>query len=157
MSGLLIRTQSLIEDCEAFLIEKDALGSAIESYLVQHALVVMCAEIQQEICLIAEKRAAEISDSQIESFVGSASRRILRSVMKEELSSFVGHFGKEVKDKFNELCEDRTVTTYNNAVRNRHRVAHRSGAQVTLRELNDAKDAAFTLLDAVNTSIRHSE
>lgn len=129
------------------------MGSPIESYLVQHALVVLCAEIQQEVYEIVRVRAAQTDDMQLASFVSNAAQRVLRSVGKSELAGFVGHFGQEEKAKFNELLDEAEVTKYNNAVNNRHDVAHRNGVQVTFSELKDAVSAASNILQALATSI----
>lgn len=129
------------------------MGSPIESYLVQHALVVLCAEIQQEIYEIVRVRAAQAEDQQLASFVSNAAQRVLRSVGKGELSGFVGYFGQKEKEKFNRLLDDAEVTKYNNAINNRHDVAHKSGVQVTFAELKDAVSAASNILQALAHAI----
>jgi hypothetical protein len=48
---------------------------------------------------------------------------------------------------------DAEVTKYNNAVNNRHDVAHRSGVQVTFSELKDAVSAASSILQALASAI----
>lgn len=149
----LIRTTAIIEDCEAIVSNPEIMGSPIESYLVQHALVVLCAEIQQEVYEIVRARAAQADDQQLANFVSNAAQRVLRSVGKSELAGFVGHFGQEEKERFNQLVDDAEVTKYNNAVNNRHDVAHRNGVQVTFSELKDAVSAASNILQALATSI----
>lgn len=147
------RTRTVIDDCEEFIGSSNVMGGPIESYLVQHALVILCAEVQQEVYGIVRTRATSLNDHQIESFVSIAATRVLRSVKKDELSGFVGYFGKTVKKKFNDLVDDREVTTYDNAVRNRHDVAHKTGVQVTFSELKLALAAAENILIAVAESI----
>ena len=149
----LVRTTAIIEDCEAVVSSPEVIGSPIESYLVQHALVVLCAEIQQEIYEIVRARAAQADDHQLANFVSNAAQRVLRSVGKSELAGFVGHFGQQEKTKFNELVDETEVTKYNNAVNNRHDVAHRSGVQVTFSELKDAVSAASNILQALAVAI----
>ena len=149
----LIRTTAIIEDCEVVVSSPEVNGSPIESYLVQHALVVLCAEIQQEIYEIVRVRAAQADDQQLANFVSNAAQRVLRSVGKSELAGFVGHFGREEQARFNQLVNDAEVTKYNNAVNNRHDVAHRSGVQVTFSELKDAVSAASNILQALASSI----
>ena len=149
----LIRTSAIIEDCEAIVSSPELMGSPIESYLVQHALVVLCAEIQEEIYEIVRVRAAQADDQQLANFVSNVAQKVLRSVGKNELAGFVGHFGQGEKAKFNQLVDDAEVTKYSNAVNNRHDVAHRSGAQVTFSELKDAVPAASNILHALASSI----
>ncbi len=149
----LVRTTAIIEDCESFVSNPEFMGSPIESYLVQHALVVLCAEIQQDIYEIVRERAARADDQQLASFVSNAAQRVLRSVGKSELAGFVGYFGQEEKKKFNALLDEAEVTKYNNAVNNRHDIAHRSGVQVTFSELKEAVSAASNILQALALSI----
>lgn len=149
----LVRTTAIIEDCEMIVSSPEVAGSPIESYLVQHALIVLCAEIQQEVYEIVRARAAQADDLQLASFVSGAAQRVLRSVGKSELAGFVGYFGQEEKEKFNQLLSDAEVTKYDNAVKNRHDVAHRSGVQVTFAELKDAVSAASNILQALAISI----
>lgn len=153
MSSLLNRTQTVIDDCEVFLKNHNGLGSPVEAYLVQHALVVLCADVQQEIYKLVQDRANQLTDKQVSAFVGTVSKRVLRSVRKDELATFVSFFGAAERDKFNSLLDDAEVTRYNNAVSNRHDVAHKTGVQITFGELKLAKVAACKLLSAVAASI----
>jgi len=154
MSALLLRTQTVIDECELFLDNHNGFGSPVESYLVQHGLVVLCADVQQEIYKLVQERAEKLPDTQISSFVYATSKRVLRSVRKDELATFVEFFGKTEKEKFNSLLDDCDVTRYNNAVSNRHDVAHKTGVQITFGELKLAKTAACKLLEAVTNAIQ---
>ncbi|WP_121968431.1 HEPN domain-containing protein [Leptolyngbya sp. BC1307] len=156
MPAPLLKTQTIIDDCESFLESSGGYGSPIESYLVQYALVILCADVQQEIYAIVKRRADTISDRQISAFVSTVCNRVLRSVSKKEIASFVGFFGEEEKNKFNDLLDDAEVTRYNNAVSNRHDVAHRGGVQITFRELKEAKVSAIKILSAMATVIEGS-
>lgn len=156
MGKRLLRTNAAIEDCERHLEDSAATGTEIESYLTQHILVLLCADMQQEIYQIAEERSRTANDVDLVSYVSLSCRRILRSVRKDEIATFVGMFGVEAKARLNELVEDSEVALYNNAVSNRHDIAHRSGAQITFRELKATAIVAEKLLDAVEKSIRSS-
>lgn len=147
------RTSTVIEDCEAIVMNSAVTGSPIESYLVQHALVVLCAEMQQEIYKIVRQRADQTNDQQLSNFISKAAGRVLRSVGKTELAGFVGLFGQNEKEKFNQLLNETAVTKYNNAVNNRHDVAHKSGVQVTFSELKEAVVAASGILQAIVASL----
>lgn len=139
-----------MEACEYHLDNTASSGSEIESYLTQHILVILCAEMQQEIYNFVEFMAKSISDNKVQSFINSSSRRVLRSVKKEEIASFMGLFGKDIKDRFNSQIEEKIVTDYNNAVINRHNVAHKQGAQVSLNDLKKAIAAALSILKAAH-------
>lgn len=154
MDKRLIRTKAAIEDCERHLDASGASGSEIESYLTQHILVILCADMQQEIYRIAEKRAETVRDQELINYVSSTGRRILRSIKKDEIAAFVGMFSAEAKEKLNALVDDSDVTVYNNAVSNRHDVAHKHGAQITFRELKNTTSVAEKILDAVEKSLQ---
>ena len=154
MDTRLLRTKAATEDCERHLNASGASGTEIESYLTQHILVILCAEMQQEIYRIAEVRAETSKDEDLVRYVSSSGRRILRSIKKDEIATFIGMFGVEAKDRLNALVNDADVTIYNNAVSNRHDVAHKHGTQITFTELKDATWVAERLLDAVEQSLK---
>ncbi len=157
MEKLLLRTKSAVEDCERHLTSSAAFGTEIEAYLTQYLLVVLCADIQQEIYRISEARALVVKDEAISAYVAAAARRVLRSVGKDEIAKYVGMFGPNHKTKLNSLINDADVTTFNNAVSNRHDVAHKHGTQITFRELKGAVSAAQKILKGVEQSLEYGK
>lgn len=153
MDKLLLKTQLAFENCRNHLDETNTWSTEIESYLTQHILVIMCADIQQEIYRVVEKRADMTDDSALKVFTVAACKKILRSIGKSDLAGFVGHFGVKAKTHLNEKVDDSLVTIYNNAVSNRHDVAHSSGTNITFRELETAIRAARSLIEVVSEAI----
>lgn len=153
MDKYLVRTKAAIEDCESHLLSSGAFGTEIESYLTQHILVILCADMQQDIYRIAADRAKATEDNDLINYVSVTAKRVLRSVKKDEIATYVGMFGAEAKKKLNGLVQDNDVTTYNAAVRNRHDVAHSQGVQITFRELKQTTTVAERLLQAVAVSL----
>lgn len=153
MDNFLLRTRTAIEDCEIHLHSTKTYGTEIEAYLTQHILVLLCADVQQEIYKILDERAILAGDEEIRRFVSASGEKILRGIHKGDIAAFMELFGAHVKEKFNALLEDRDVTIYNIAVENRHKVAHKQGAQVSFREVKEATDAAGKLLVAVRTAL----
>jgi hypothetical protein len=149
----LVRTDALIDECERHLDQTGSLGTPVESYLTQHALVILCAEVQTEIYRIIETRAAKSADIALQQFTIAASKRVLRSVKTSEIAGLMGYFGSEIKDRFAAALNERDVTVYNNAVQNRHDVAHKTGVQVTLAEVKAAAAAAARILESVDTEL----
>ena len=106
MENFLLRTRLAIENCESHLdsLESiDAYNTAIESYLTQHILVLLCADIQQDIYTIFNERAALTGDEEIRRYVRSSCEKVLRSVSKGDIASFIGLLGSDIKDNFNAL------------------------------------------------------
>lgn len=155
MEKLLLRTKSAVEDCERHLTSSAGFGTEIESYLTQYLLVVLCADIQQEIYRLSEARASIVKDEAISAYVAATARKVLRSVKKNEIAMFVGMFGPASKSKLNSLIDEADVTIFNNAVSNRNDVAHKQGTQITFRELKSTVVVAQKILKAVERSLEH--
>lgn len=155
MEKLLLRTKSAVDDCEKHLTSSAGFGTEIESYLTQYLLVVLCAEIQQEIYKLTESRASIVKDDAVSAYVAATARKVLRSVGKDEIAKFVGNFGPTFKSKLNSLIEDSDVTIFNNAINNRHDIAHKQGTQITFRELKNAVAVAQKILKAVEQSLEY--
>lgn len=155
MSSRLLRTQLSVDSCRQHLDTTETWGSEIESFLTQHILVIMCAEIQQEFYSVLELRANEssTSDSELTNFVLTTGKKVLRSIGKGEVAGFVGYFGDDAKRYLNDNVDEREVTLYNNAVSNRHDVAHSSGSNITLREIDDILQAAINFINLVEKAI----
>lgn len=153
MTKRLLRTRLAVDNCHAHLDDSGCWGTEIESYLTQHVLVIMCAEIQQELYSVLEVRAGEASDQELKSFAVATGKKVLRSVGKKEIATFVGHFGKDAKAFLNQIVDEREVTLYNNAISNRHDIAHKSGSNITFRELEEILKSASNLIDAVERAI----
>ncbi|MEP6756426.1 MAG: HEPN domain-containing protein [Chthonomonadales bacterium] len=153
MERTLLRTVSAVDDCERHLKETNSAGTEIESYLTQYLLVVLCADVQEELYRICEERAKLANDEAMFTFISASSRKVLRSVLKHEIAGFVGMFGQNEKLTFNKIIDDETVTKYNNAVSNRHDVAHKTGTQVSFSELKEALVAAQDILQAVELAL----
>jgi len=153
MERLLLKTNAAVQDCERHLQSSGSYGTEIESYLTQYLLVVMCADVQQEIYRIAEERASTARDLALSSFVAASTKKVLRSVGKREIATFVEMFGPDCKAKLNSGIDDADVTVYNNAVCFRHDVAHNQGSLITFAELKRAVAVAEKLLTATAQSI----
>jgi len=153
MAKLLLRTQLAFDNCKEHLETCDAWGTEIESYLTQHVLVIMCADVQQELYTALEKRAEKAGDIALKDYAVATCKRVLRSIGKGEVAGFVGYFGSDAKDCLNTNINDVEVQLYNNAVSGRHDVAHKSGSNITFRELSGAMDAARNFINVVSTAI----
>lgn len=132
------RTNLALHDSEQHLNNSGAWNTSIESFLTQHILILLCAEMQQNIYDIVENRLLKNRDKRINRFVSESKQKMLRSVKTSDISGFLGYFGSDLKDFFNSEISEREVTTFNNAVEGRHDVAHRYGVSVTFAELQQA-------------------
>lgn len=153
---MLLRTRAAIDECTCHLNDSQAWSTQVESYLTQYILVILCADVQQSVYLLLDGRisASSSSDVGLKAFAYSMGVRCLRSFGKSDLSKFLALFGQEVKNSFNGALDDRTVTVYNNAVANRHEVAHNSGSTITFRELSEIFAASVKVLEAMDNSLK---
>ncbi|MQP77207.1 hypothetical protein CQ393_15095 [Stenotrophomonas sp. MYb238] len=149
----LLRTRLALDECRQHIDATSSSGSEVEAFLAQYLLIVLSAEIQEEIYRVVEMRANKCGDREICEFTLASSKKILRSVKINELSGFVGGFGVERKAKFGGLLDDRTIFQYNSAIDNRHSVAHRSGAQVTLADMLAVIESATLVLQSAMAAL----
>lgn len=149
----LLRTQNYLEACQAHIEGIGEANPEIESFLSQFLLVVLCAEMQTELYEVVKRRVDRCGDEEICSFAVSSSKKILRSIKVSEITGFLNHFGGPCKQRFTEGLDDRTNLQYNSAVANRHQVAHLSGAQVTLGELEAIISSARKILDSAEIAL----
>ncbi len=144
----LLRTNAAVSACKAHLSTTASAGTSIESFLTQHVLVLLSAEVESVVRDLVVQRAERCGDDAVAAFVRNASERLLRSVAKSEIAGLIGRFGPEQQKAFNDQLVDREVTAYSNAISNRHLVSHSSGVTVTFVELEAGVEAAERLLDA---------
>lgn len=157
MERLLLRTNAAVQDCERHLASASAFGTEIESYLTQYLLVILIADVQQEMYRLSEHRASSANDPALVAYVSASSRKILRSVGKKEIAAFIEMFGPDCKARLNSMVVDSEISIYSNAVGNRHEVAHNQGSQITFGELKKAVIVAEKLVYAAGRSIEAAE
>jgi len=153
MSKKLLRTKSIYDACSLHIKESGASDTEIESYLTQHILVAMCADIQQEIYSILENRLSHTQDREVREFAFATGKKILRSIGKKEVSGFISNFGPRAKQVLDANLDDKEVTLYSNAVKNRHDIAHNNGSNITFKELGDIIDAAVNFITTIELSL----
>jgi hypothetical protein len=100
-----------------------------------------------------EERANSAGDNNIKSYMVASVNRILRSAKKERIAEIAGFFGDDVKTRFNDSLDDRDVTLYGNATKDRDDVAHRYGSELTFNELKEAVEAGNKILEAFQIAI----
>lgn len=153
MPQVLLRTHAAAQDCEAHLNSTGAAGTEIESYLTQYLVIILCADIQQEIYRLSEMRTASANDGALSSYAAASSRKILRSIGKKEIAKFIEMYGVDCRDKLNSQISDAELTIYNNAVSDRHEVAHNRGALISFNEFKSAMGVAEKILSAAAYSL----
>ncbi|MCZ6802409.1 MAG: hypothetical protein O7D86_00330 [Proteobacteria bacterium] len=153
MSKFLLKARTAHKTCREHIDSLESQNTEIESYLTEHILVILCANVQQDIYSIIEARANKSGDDQLKLYSIATCKRVLRSVLQSEVTGFIGNFGEDAKKYFTDNIDERKMIIYNNAVRNRHKTAHTSNATVTFREIDDIIESAEHLLEEVEEAI----
>lgn len=146
--SVLLRTESALQEVSLHVEETGARGTQVEIFLAQHILVIMCAEMQQEIIRLIKARMDELGSAELSSFAVASCGKLFRSVMTSEIAGLLGNFSAACKESFNAQLGDRVVMQYNAAVKDRHSVAHKSGVQLTLNDVKAVLEDAKAVLSA---------
>jgi len=157
MRSTFVRTKAVFEDCVTHIKEQNLSGTPIESYLVEHILIVFCAEVQNEIYKSIEQYAFTLADKKLEYFVKAACQKLFRSPKKSEISGLLGMFGEFTQKKFNSLIDDSQVTYYSVAVSARHDIAHKNGSKMTISDFMKALESADIIIHAVDVALQDRE
>ena len=80
-----------IESCERHLSQTGAFSSEIENFLVEYLLVLLYAEYEKTAKLLLQKRAEQSGDSELASFVKSASKKLVRSIKISDMAGLLGN------------------------------------------------------------------
>jgi hypothetical protein len=142
-----------LKACRAHLEKTNTFNTEIESFLVQHLLIVICREYQTNIEVIFEKRARQTEDVEITNFVRSATNQLLRSIKISELKGFIGKFNDQHKERFGKFVESNgeAKAAYDNIVVNRHAVAHDGRVQLTFTELESSFKKSRGILEEMES------
>lgn len=153
---MLLRTKNALKECQEHLeATTTTSGTAIESYLTQHILVLLSADMQQAIYGLLDKKAEQVDQESMRLFISTAGKKLVRGVKKDAIAGFVNYFGTDAKEKFDSCLKDKEqeISRYGNAIRDRQSVAHKQGAQVTFSEIQQAVTAAELILSAVKIAL----
>lgn len=145
------KVEEALQACKEHLESTSSFNTEIESFLVQHMLVLICREYEITIEDLAEKRASKAGDPHLTKFVSSTTDIIFRSMKINEISGFLGKFGGDYKQEFTEFMKNNedVHTSFDNIVVNRHTIAHKGGVQMTFGELYVSFDKSKSLLDKI--------
>lgn len=153
MPNRLLKTALAHESTKNFLSKANDTEGEVSAYLTHHILILLSAEIQQELYKIAEERSKKIDDPNIRNFISTSTKRLVRSVGKDDVANFAAYFGAPAKEKFNNLLDERTKMIYAGALTKRHEIAHKGSCNATFSELSEIISCSEKFLDALEASI----
>ena len=105
----------------------------LASYLVAHSLIIIYADLEQEITRAVADRCKKSGDSFQNKFVIKAVDRRVQSIRFSDLSGLLNDFDRSCKTKFGKMFPEngKTRIYYGNIINNRHSVAHGSSFNAT--------------------------
>lgn len=152
----LLRINTAFEECKRHIEENKLSGTRIESFLTQYLLVLLSADVQEEISKIsigAIKHSTECN--YLEKYVTNSVEKTFRSVGVDKLSGLLANFGEELKQEFNSRLDEKDVSFYSNAIRARHEVAHKAGTSISFGDLEKGINCAAKIIDAYEGSMQN--
>ena len=129
---------------------KSSSSEPLISYLVAHSLVIIYADLEQEIKQAVTDRCKKIEDTFGNKFVVKAVNRRVQSIKFSDLSGLLNDFDKSYKAKFGKMFPEngQTRTYYGNVITNHHSVAHGYSFNATWMDVNEWWPEACTVVRA---------
>ena len=166
----LLKTKTVWENCQKHLkifqkssseIQKESPIESVQNYLTQHLLIVLCAEVEEQICGFLSERAEKANDPAIKTLVDSWAEKCIRSVKYNELIGIISIFGENYKNYFVSLLgddRDKIITYYGIAVKGRINTAHHTDmqSQTTMMEFKKGMESAEKILRAFRETLNSS-
>ena len=128
---------SQIAKCEEHLKDTGTGGTLIEFYLTQFLLVRLVAEYEARIMALIRTRCSRGNDDRIKAFIHSGTSYLIRSFGVGEITGHLRRFGDDYGRAFRDKIDPPMEQMWTNVYINRDAVAHRTGVQMTLRDLKD--------------------
>lgn len=152
----LLRTRTAFEECKTHIEEEKLSGTPIEFFLTQYLLVLLSSNVQEEITKISIGAITHSPEcSYLEKYVTESIGRLFRSVAKSELAGMLGYFSEDVKNDFNSRLNEIDVSLYSNAISARHKVAHKSGSDISFIDLENGINGAVKIINAYEAALQN--
>ena len=123
--------------CEKHLTDTKSLNTEVETYLVKYLLVLICSEFEEMVLRTVEARASNSPDTEIVTFIKSATLQLFRSLRIGELAGLLARFAPAVKAGFSANVNNTAAhAAFDTIINNRMQVAHTTGVvNLTFGEL----------------------
>lgn len=138
-------TRSYLVEIERFIQQSHALG-AIESCLVEHALVKIYSAFESEVCNALVERCTSSDDLARDQCVASVVKRNVRSIRINELTGILGGFSEHHKQSYSSKIEQYPAAkiAYDNIMANRHAVLWQTDTPLHTADLARPPGTTFT-------------
>jgi len=145
---------SLIQRCEQHLDATNTRNTEIESVMVQHLLIRICAEYEKRIVALFHRRCSRTTDLHLRAFAQKSAQYVCQRFDISDITKNLGRFGDDYKKTFHgQVMTGVAHIAWDNIYTNRVAVAHGTGAQMTFGDLKQAYSDSLTVLDALMSAL----
>lgn len=150
------------ELCEKHLDDTNSNNTEIENIFVKHLLILICAERENKIKKVFEKKIEDSTNSISNRLASFLIKNTFKDINYGTISGYIRNFGDEKRERLDSKRDDRIVTSWNNIINNRHIVAHGLDTiQLTFHELKEeferSENVLIWIADALEIQISESK
>lgn len=148
------RVENALELCANHLDHTGTRNTPVEAVLVGYLLTITYAEYERAVRQLVSERGDLHGDHHLSAFMSWASERLIRSIAIGEIARVLGRFDDACLAAFKFSVHDTPIqVAFDNIVNNRHDVAHRLGARITLAEFETNYRASLPIFDAIQDAL----
>lgn len=146
---------SLIQRCEQHLDAVNMRGTEIESFFVQYVLIRICAEYEERVRILFDRRCSRASDAHLKAFAQKSAKYICQRFSIGDIAKNLGRFGVDYRDLFHEQVVTKTTAhvSWDNIYTNRQAVAHGTPLPMSFGDLKAQYQISLTVLDALAAAL----
>ena len=143
------RIDAHFKACEEHLDKHGLRNTEYEYYLVQYLLVRICAEYEDRVKVMFERRCSRIGDKEVKKFLQRNLKDYLKHFDIKDIANVMARFGEEYRTNFQNSLSQPANTGWNNVYVNRQQAAHQGGVQMTLTDLKKDYASSLLVFDAI--------
>lgn len=136
--------------CKNHLDATNTWATEIELFLVQYLLVRICAELEDRVPVLFERRCSRGTDAQLTQFAIKTVHYVTKRFAIQDLGIVLKRFDDGYHKHFNKaVIANNSHLAWDSIYNNRHAVAHGAGIQMTFNDLSKAYGDCLSVLDAL--------
>lgn len=157
------RTALVLEDCEnhltAIATTPNVDSSAVEAYLARHAILVLCAEVEQTITDIVYERVDRGGcDPEVANMLRARRKGMVRNAKHGEIADTLGQLSVDIQTKYTDgvaaSIGEAGITRLGDTVAARDQLSHSANPpNVTLRDVREAYVVAEAVVSAARAAV----
>lgn len=143
-----------LQSCKNHLDATNSWATEIELYLVQYLIVRICAELEDRIPILFERRCRRGTDAQLTQFAIKTVHYVTKRFTIQDLGVVLRRFDVGYHKSFNDaVISNNSHLAWDSIYNNRHAVAHGAGIQMSFNDLSKAYQDCLPVLDAIASAL----